>query len=68
MVMYRFSNGKTEELPIPESEKERADAMHKELIEVVASNDEELMEKYFESGELERRRPETRHQKSHDSP
>jgi len=52
MVMYRFTNGKTEELPIPENEKERADAMHKELIEVVASNDEELMEKYFELGEL----------------
>ncbi|MEP7106847.1 MAG: elongation factor G [Ferruginibacter sp.] len=52
MVMYRFANGKTEELPIPESEKERADAMHKELIEVVASNDEELMEKYFDLGEL----------------
>jgi len=52
MVMYRFSKGKPEELPIPESERERADAMHKELIEVVASNDEELMEKYFELGEL----------------
>jgi len=52
MVMYRSANGKTEELPIPDSEKERADAMHKELIEVVASNDEELMEKYFEQGEL----------------
>ncbi|MBL0056902.1 MAG: elongation factor G [Chitinophagaceae bacterium] len=52
MVMYRFSGGKTEELPIPDSEKERADALHKELIEVVASNDEELMEKYFELGEL----------------
>ncbi|MBK7558553.1 MAG: elongation factor G [Chitinophagaceae bacterium] len=52
MVMYRFNNGKTEELPIPDSERERADALHKELIEVVASNDEELMEKYFELGEL----------------
>jgi len=52
MVMYRSVNGKTEELPIPESEKERADQMHKELIEVVASNDEQLMEKYFEAGEL----------------
>ena len=52
MVMYRFANGKTEELPIPDSEKERAEAMHKDLIEIVASNDEELMEKYFELGEL----------------
>ena len=52
MVMYRFTNGKTEELPIPDNERERADAMHKELIEVVASNDEVLMEKYFDQGEL----------------
>ncbi|MFN8243286.1 MAG: elongation factor G [Ferruginibacter sp.] len=52
MVMYKFENGKTEELPIPDSEREKADAMHKELIEVVASNDEALMEKYFEEGEL----------------
>ena len=52
MVMYRFTNGKTEELPIPETEKTRADKMHKDLIEVVASNDEALMEKYFEEGEL----------------
>ncbi len=52
MVMYRFSNGKTEELPIPDAERARADAMHKELIEVVASNDEALMEKYFDQGEL----------------
>jgi len=52
LVMYRFSKGKTEELPIPDGEKDRADAMHKELIEVVASNDEALMEKYFELGEL----------------
>jgi len=52
MCMYRFVGLNTEELPIPDEEKERADAMHKELIEVVASNDEELMEKYFEQGEL----------------
>lgn len=52
MVMYRFTNGKSEELPIPDNEREKADAMHKELIEVVASNDEVLMEKYFDQGEL----------------
>lgn len=52
MCMYKFVGVNTEELPIPDEEKERADAMHKELIEVVASNDEELMEKYFEQGEL----------------
>ena len=55
MVMYKFKNtgGKPEKLPIPEDEKERAETLHKELIEAVASNDEELMEKYFEKGELE---------------
>ena len=55
MVMYKFKNtgGKPEKLPIPEDEKEKAETLHKELIEAVASNDEELMEKYFEKGELE---------------
>ena len=55
MVMYKFKNtgGKPEKLPIPDDEKERAETLHKELIEAVASNDEELMEKYFEKGELE---------------
>ena len=55
MVMYKFKNtgGKPEKLPIPEDEKERAETLHKELIEAVASNDAELMEKYFDKGELE---------------
>ena len=55
MVMYKFKNtgGKPEKLPIPDDEKERAETLHKELIEAVASNDEELMEKYFDKGELE---------------
>ncbi len=54
MVMYRFGaeGGKPEKLPIPESEKERADLLHRELIETIASNDEGLMEKYFDQGEL----------------
>ncbi len=55
MTMYSFKNagGKPEKLPIPEEEKAKADALHKELVEAVASNDESLMEKYFELGELE---------------
>lgn len=54
MVMYRYSaqGGKPQKLPIPEGEKVKADAMHKELIEAIASNDETLMEQYFEKGEL----------------
>ena len=55
MTMYKFrdSGGKPEKLPIPEEEKEKAEQLHKELIEAVASNDETLMEKYFDKGELE---------------
>jgi elongation factor G len=54
MTLYKFkdSGGRPEKLPIPGEEKERADRMHKELIEAVASNDEGLMETYFEKGEL----------------
>ena len=55
MTLYKFrdTGGKPEKLPIPEQERERADALHKELVEAVAGNDEELMEKYFERGELD---------------
>ncbi|GGD28727.1 elongation factor G [Flavobacterium orientale] len=55
MVMYRYSNqgGKPEKLPIPDSEKEKANRLHKELIETIAGNDENLMEHYFEKGELD---------------
>jgi len=55
MTMYKFKDagGKPEKLPIPDEEKEKADTLHKELIEAVASNDETLMEKYFEKGELD---------------
>ena len=54
MIMYKFGpdGGKPEKLPIPESEKERADELHKALVETIASNDEGLMEKYFDQGEL----------------
>lgn len=55
MTMYKFKDtgGKPEKLPIPEEEKERADQLHRELVEAVASNDEALMEKYFDKGELD---------------
>lgn len=55
MTLYKFGGegGKPEKLPIPDSEKSRAETLHKELIEAVASNDESLMEKYFEKGELD---------------
>jgi len=55
MTMYKFKDtgGKPEKLPIPEDEKEKADNLHKELIEAIAGNDETLMEKYFDKGELD---------------
>ncbi len=54
MKMYRFTdtNGNREELPIPESEIERATELHKELVEIAAENDEALMELYFDKGTL----------------
>ncbi len=53
-VMYQYppEGGKPVKLPIPDSEKDKADRLHKELVETIASNDEGLMEKYFEQGEL----------------
>lgn len=55
MTMYKFKDtgGKPEKLSIPEDEREKADKLHKELVEAVAGNDEALMEKYFEKGELD---------------
>ena len=55
MTMYKFrdTGGKPEKLPIPDAEKDKAEALHRELVEAVASNDETLMEKYFDKGELD---------------
>lgn len=54
MVMYEYSDqgGKPKKLPIPDAERPRAETLHKELIEAIAANDETLMEKYFDIGEL----------------
>jgi len=54
MVLYKYTDGvaKPEKLPIPGAEKDTAERLHKELIESIASNDETLMESYFEKGEL----------------
>lgn len=55
MTMYKYSSdgGKPQKLPIPDSEKDKAEQLHKELIESIAENDENLMEKYFETGSLD---------------
>lgn len=54
MKLYKFSpeGGKPEKLAIPKSQKEKADALHNELVEKAAENDEELLELYFEKGTL----------------
>lgn len=52
LLQYNKEGGKPEILPIPGAEQERANKLHLELIETIASNDEGLMEKYFNHGEL----------------
>lgn len=55
MVMYKFpeEGGKPEKLPIPESEMQTAEELHRILVEKAAENDEALMSSYFESGSLD---------------
>ncbi|RYY64526.1 MAG: GTP-binding protein, partial [Chitinophagaceae bacterium] len=55
MTLYKFrdTGGKPEKLPIPDAERERAEALHRQLVEAVAAVDETLMEHYFDKGELE---------------
>jgi elongation factor G len=55
MTMYKFpkTGGKPQKLPIPAEEEERAKQLHNELVEKAAENDEKLMEKYFEKGNLD---------------
>ncbi|SMO82554.1 elongation factor G [Solitalea koreensis] len=55
MVMYKFpeNGGKPEKLPIPDSEQDHANELHNELVEKAAENDEELMEHYFQKGNLD---------------
>jgi elongation factor G len=54
MRLYKFGpeGGKPEKLEIPESEAERANELHNELVEKAAENDENLMELFFDKGTL----------------
>ncbi len=54
MKCYKFGpeGGKPEKLPIPEDQLEKANALHNELVEKAAENDEDLMELFFEKGTL----------------
>jgi elongation factor G len=55
MTMYEFpeDGGKPDKLPIPDSQKSKAELLHNELIEIIAENDESLMDLYFEKGTLD---------------
>lgn len=54
MKMYTFKDdsGKPEISDIPESEMEKAEELHNELVEKAAENEEALMELYFDKGTL----------------
>ncbi len=51
-LKWRAEGGEPTIEDIPAEEKERAEAMHKELVEAAAENDEGLMEKFFETEHL----------------
>jgi elongation factor G len=54
MKMYKFpeNGGKAEELDIPADQEDKAQELQSVMIEELAANDEELMEKFFENGTL----------------
>ena len=54
MKMFRYGpdGGKPEVLDIPASEKDKAEELHNELVEMAAENEESLMELYFDQGSL----------------
>ncbi len=54
MTMYKFSpeGGKPEKVPIPDTEIQKAQELHNQLVEIAAENDEGLMEIFFDQGSL----------------
>jgi len=54
MITYVFEDegGKPRKEEIPDEHKSRAQAIHNQLVEAAAENDETLMEKFFEEGTL----------------
>ena len=51
---YLFKDGGPQEIPIPENMKDQVEEMKAQLMETAAENDEALLDKYFETGELTR--------------
>ncbi|MCX6140183.1 MAG: elongation factor G [Candidatus Kapabacteria bacterium] len=54
MTAYVFGpdGGKPTKTEIPDAEKARASQLHNDLIEIIAENDEDLMDHYLDKGEL----------------
>ncbi|MGH9442298.1 MAG: elongation factor G [Thermoanaerobaculia bacterium] len=53
MEAHMLEDGKRKDGPIPDDSRERADAEHKNLVEMVAEGEDDLMEKFFANGTLE---------------
>ncbi len=51
---YLFKEGGPQEIPIPEDMKGQVEEMKAQLMETAAENDEFLLDKYFETGDLTR--------------
>ena len=51
---YLFKEGGPQEIPIPENMKDQVEEMKASLMETAAENDEFLLDKFFEEGELTR--------------
>jgi elongation factor G len=51
-IFEKDESGKFKEEEVPAELKDEVEKRNKELIEMIAENDEKLMEKYFEKGEL----------------
>ncbi len=51
---YLFKEGGPQEIAIPENMKEQVEEMKAQLMETAAENDEVLLDKYFETGDLTR--------------
>ncbi|MBP3331328.1 MAG: elongation factor G [Tidjanibacter sp.] len=52
MYTFKDENGTVVEADVPASEADKVDELYNNLVEAAAENDEELMEKFFETGEL----------------
>jgi elongation factor G len=52
MLQWKPTGGAPEELDIPASEKDKAEELHNQLVEMAAENEESLMELFFEQGSL----------------